>query len=177
MKKVVLILLLLTSILFGSCQKIEGDTKVAVNENDIAYLENGDYKFLIDTTTFKVKLEKIINLPKISLDKIEIRRDTTFGLKREAYYMLMAYDKSMHLKSAHYLIKKGNKLCFYNSKSVVDEKNDLFYQTYFTCYGATTNCYPIVGDLDGGLAWRGSEDAVCRKDDPCKGLKTLIIED
>lgn len=154
---------------------VEHKSKVFVHD-EIAYIEKERYVFIIDTLKYKSYLERVLNLPNVSFDKVEIRKDSMTSNHKNVYYMLIAYDWSEKLKTAHYLLESNNRLYFYkNPDNRQEEINEIFYSTYFTCYGTDENCFPVVVEVEEGVyEWSGSPYLVC--DPLCTAMRSLVIE-
>lgn len=166
----------LIALLSLALQSSKADAQI-VGEK-IGYVKGQDFIFAADTVKLKQSLEKIINMERVKLDKIEIKKDITIGDRKEDYYMLIAYDYSKDLKIARWLVNREGALFYYNADLEGDiTDNDIFYSTYFTCYGTNTDCFPMVAHLPDGYSWGGSTDFTCKTDSACTGIKTVIIED
>ena len=144
----------------------------------IATVQGDKFVFVADTITLKRDFERIINMPEVKLEKIEVLKRKTFGDREEDYYMLIAYDHSMALKTTRWLVNHEGSLYYYHCDFDEETTDDeIFYVTFFTCYGSKTNCFPMVAHLSDGYMWGGSTDLVCRPDDPCRGIKTVEMEE
>lgn len=144
----------------------------------IAEIKGDRFVFVADTVALKKHFERIINMPEVKLQKIEVLKRKTFGDREEDYYMLVAYDHSMELKTTRWLVNHEGGLYYYHcdfNKEVSDD--EIFYVTFFTCYGSKTDCFPMVAHLSDGYIWGGSTELACRLDDPCKGIKTIEMEE
>ncbi|MCW4469987.1 hypothetical protein OGH69_13495 [Flavobacterium sp. MFBS3-15] len=143
----------------------------------IGFVKNKENIISIDSIKFKEQWEKILPLPDVKLDKIEIRRGFTKGEREEEFYMLMAYDYESKLKTARWLIKKDGSFYFY--KSPVDESNlnHPFFRTYFTCYGDSGDCNPHVFIIDNRYYWTSTEKFYCDPNSPCKSSSIFFPDE
>jgi len=139
----------------------------------IGYISNNTHQLSIDTISFKLQWQSIINLPGVKLETIKIVDGITNGDVKQKYYMVIASDKSKNLKSARWLVREGDSLyLFKNNRLTVP--NEVFYRTYFTVYGSDKNCYPQVALMGGNYFWGANKAMYCSPDDPCKSISTFF---
>ena len=171
---------LLIALLSLALQPGEG-TKPIDRDNlgqKIATVQGDKFVFVADTIALKKHFERIINMPEVKLEKIEVLKRKTFGDREEDYYMVVAYDHSMALKTTRWLVNHEGSLYYYHcdfNQEVSDD--EMFYVTFFTCYGSKTDCFPMVAHLPDGYFWSGNTELVCNPDDPCKGIKAVEMEE
>lgn len=142
----------------------------------IGEVKGNTFNVIIDTVEYKGFLERnILSVPEAKLDRIEIIKSTTVGDRRDDFYMLIAYDKSLNLKSTHWLVRDNDAFYFFENKSLEEVPNEIFFGTFFTCYGSESDCYPLVSIYDDEYAWTTSEERVCNPNSPCKGSTAYIF--
>lgn len=136
----------------------------------IAYVQNNEYHFIIDTTKYKANLNNMVSfVENANYDEVKIEKGVTLGNLDKEYYMLIAYDKEYYLKTARWLIKDKDTLYLHrNTGKNID--NEIFYRTFFSVYGSNTNCYPNVVCAEGKYQWTGDTTGkpYCEPDSPCK---------
>lgn len=141
----------------------------------IGYIKNGQYTVTLDTISYKAFLEnEILDIPGANLKNFEILKSQTVGDYKEEYYMLIAYDNDLNLKSTRWLIKENDNLHFFENKTGRDIPNQIFYNTYYTCYGSESNCFPLVRHFKDGYSWGTSEERACKSSSSCMASSTLI---
>ena len=160
------------------CHNSSQKTKTIDEEKGkkIAYIQNNEYHFTIDTTRYKKYLKEVTNFTEnINYEKVSITKNKVLGNSEKEYYVLMAYDKKHFLKTARWLIRDKDSLyLFKNTEKNVE--NEIFYRTYFSVYGSDTNCYPNVVCIEGKHQWTGDTTGkpYCDPDSPCKSTSTFI---
>lgn len=164
-------ILLLISLYYSCSAHLSNTTRKSVGLR-IGFVKSEKYIFDIDTISFKKELENLIQIPELNLDKIEIRKDTLNGNEHGEYYMLIAHDQSKHLKIARWLVRNNNELYYFKNHNGEETSNEIFYCTYYTCYGSSNNCFPRVFSIDNEFIWATSEKLICSPDDPCKSTST-----
>ena len=179
MKKYVL--LFVCSFLFLNCtdkNKVYTTKKILFTSDKIAEAKGEGFEFSVDTTTLKKALKEMILVNKISLEKIEIRKQKVVSTNEEFYFLLGRNFKN-HLKLAVWLDKKG--AAFYLHQLPKNQEDDLlnkeiFYSTYLTCEGTDTDCFPEVCLDKGEKFWTSTKTPKCEADSKCKTSKTVIEE-
>jgi len=166
MKKIIPFIILLSSLFSVTIQ-------AQLTGRKIAHIDGNHFVFEADTLELKQSLEKIINMKAVKLDRIEIRKDVTFGDRQEDYYMLIAFDYSKSLKTVRWLANRDGSLYFTALEESDMTDDDIFYATYFTCYGTDSDCFPMVAHLSDGYGWSSSTELTCKPDSKCLGVKTV----
>lgn len=107
----------------------------------------------------------------IVLDKVEVVRQKIIGGNDEFFYYVVAISSANHLKSAHWLERKGEELFFLSEAGEQDSHKIIF----MNCEGRE-DCQPNVVYFDGKPFWSCSETLACSPEimARCKSSKSLV---
>lgn len=144
----------------------------------VGYIKNDSYIITIDTIAYKDFLEKnIISIPEARLSKIEILKSKIEGERNDDFYMLIAYDEKLDLKTAHWLVRDADSLYFFQNRTTDPVDDEIFFGIFYTCYSSDTDCFPRVRYNDKKYLWGSSKVFACNPDSPCKSSSTYLYEE
>lgn len=137
-------------------------------KNPFAKIKGNTFVILQDTTQFKSDLINVLfsdtlELTKPVFDKIEIRKQVSFGEENEEYYFVLVYDLAKKIKVAKWLDKIGDNLFLSNQ---VD--NDNYFHLYYIICKGPDDCFPEVGVIDSHKYWSCGRELMCKKDSKCR---------
>ena len=125
----------------------------AFGQQKIAIIKENKIRLVVDTVKLKkyVKYYLFPDSDKISIDKVEIRKQKMLMSEKE-YFMILFHDFENEVKIAKWLSLKGKKLIMKNNL----KENDLFEAVFLTCSGSE-DCFPNIFEMDGSRNWTCGE--------------------
>jgi len=171
---------ILFSLLFLSPIFLVAQTSAHKNQKPFAVIKGKQIDIKKDTTLFKryLKANLFSEVDKtITLDKIEIRKQTMLS-SNEVYYFVLITDFKNHVRIAKWLKKNKNSLYLIDSEDENAEPIEIMYQV---CNGPE-NCLPNIFKLDSEKHWTCGETMYClteqaAKLNTCKSTKSIITSE
>lgn len=136
----------------------------------------GNRYVLQDSLSLKEKfLRDTGNEGSMIIDKIEIKKVTSVGEKKKAYYILLAHSFDSKLKIARCLHVKKKDFFLEEDLKMANKGEDFFYSSYFITNDCDEDCYPYVAFVEGKRIWAAKKTLVCSRESRCRP-ETILYE-